>query len=194
MTRRLPCLFFLFALASAAVAQFGPGVPLNTPSVIDTVTKKKILLSNYCRLDFEGARLRPDGWSRLKPYTSMRANPEYSRVVVVTRFTVEDPQGGALLYVSFQQVGYYDEVEGYVASPDSDRVEFHVEEHRDEVLVRNVSPGMPHVSPRAAIAWMNMRMADPKTSDVERAHLKDAVNQLNKFLPQPRPAAAAPGA
>jgi hypothetical protein len=194
MTRRLLCLFSLFVLTSAAVAQLGAGVPLNTPSVIDTVTKKRILLSNYCRLDFEGARLRPDGWNRFRPYTSMPSNPDYSRIVIVTRYSVEAPQGGALLYVSFQQVGYYDEVEGYVALPASDRVEFHVEEHRDEVLVRNVSPGMPHVSPRAAIAWMNLRMADSKTSDVERGHLKEAVNQLNKFLPQPRPAAAAPGA
>jgi len=191
MTRRLLCLLFLFALTSASLAQLG-GVPLNTPSSIDTVTKKRILLSNYCRLDFDGARLRPDGWSRLRPYTSIPSNPEYTRIVIVTRYSVEDPQGGTLS-VRFQQVGYYDEIEGYVATPTSDRVEFDVEEHRDEVLVRNVSPGMPHVSPRAAIAWMNLRMADPKTGDVERVHLKDAVNQLNKFLPQPRPAAA-PGA
>jgi hypothetical protein len=190
MTRRLLCLLFLFTLTSAAVAQMGTGVPLNTPTVIDSAVKKRILLSNYCRLDFEGARLRPDGWNRFKPYTSMLSNPEYSRIVIVTRFNVEPPQSDTLLYVGFLQVGYYDEVEGYVALPTTDRVEFHVEEHRDEVFVRNVTPGMPHVSPRAAIAWMNLRMADPKTSDVERGHLKEAVNQLSKFLPQPRPAAA----
>jgi hypothetical protein len=190
MTRRLLGLLFLFTLTSAAVAQMGTGVPLNTPTVIDSAVKKRILLSNYCRLDFEGARLRPDGWSRLRPYTSMLSNPEYSRIVIVTRFNVESPQGETLLYVSFQQVGYYDEIEGYVALPATDRVEFHVEEHHDDVFVRNVSPAMPHVSARAAIAWMNLRMADPKTSDVERSHLKEAVNQLTKFLPQPRPAAA----
>jgi hypothetical protein len=196
MFRRLICLLFLFLLTTAAIAQTGgglPGVPLGTTSEIDMATKKRVLLSNYCRLDFEGARLRPDGWSRFKPYATMRSNPEYSRIVVVTRFNVEPPETATLSYVGFQQVGYYDEIEGYVASAASERVEFHMEEHRDEVLVTAVSPGMPHVSPRAAIAWMNQRLADPKTSDVERNHLKGAVDKLSKFLPQPRPATAPPG-
>ena len=49
---------------------------------------------------------------------------------------------------------------------------------------------MPHVSPRAAIAWMNLLLGDPKTTELERAHLKDAVQQLNKFLPQPHSGSA----
>jgi hypothetical protein len=44
------------------------------------------------------------------------------------------------------------------------------------------------VSPRAALAWMKLLLDDPKSSDLERAHLLDSVNQLNKLLPAPRPA------
>jgi hypothetical protein len=54
--------------------------------------------------------------------------------------------------------------------------------------VTEIRPESPHVSPRAAIAWITLRLSDPKTNDVERVHLKDALLQLNKFLPQPRPA------
>jgi hypothetical protein len=168
-------------------------IPIVGSNDIDMATKKRVLISNYCRLDFEGMRLRPDGWNRLKPYVTMRVNPDYSRVVIVSRFDVETPEEKAeALYVNYREVGYYDELDGYAAFATSERVEFHVQEQRDEVIVTEVSPGMPHVSPRAAITWMNLRLADPKTSDVERAHLKDAVQQLNKILQPPTPAAQPP--
>ena len=53
--------------------------------------RRKYLLSNYCRLDFEGARLEQAGWNRFKAYTSLHANPEFTRIVIVTRFNVESP-------------------------------------------------------------------------------------------------------
>jgi len=34
---------------------------------------------------------------------------------------------------------------------------------------------------------MNLRLADPKTSTEEQTYLKNAVQQLSQFLPQPRP-------
>jgi hypothetical protein len=43
----------------------------------------------------------------------------------------------------------------------------------------------PHASPRAAPVWMKRLLDDPKTDDVERAHLRDAVNQLNALLAPP---------
>lgn len=116
----------------------------------------------------------------------MSVNPDYRRLVIVTRYNVETKEQLAeLLYVNYQDVGYYDERGGYVASATSERVEFQVEEDNNEVKVAKVSTEMPHVSPRAAIAWMNERLADPKISDLERAHLRDAVEQMNKLLPQP---------
>jgi hypothetical protein len=195
MPRRLLSLLFLFVLTSAALGQAGsmtPQIPLSGSNDIDMATKKRVLISNYCRLDFEGMRLRPDGWNRFKPYVSMRVNPDYSRVVIVSRFDVETPEETVeVLHVNYREVGYYDELDGYSAFATSERVEFHIQEqqHGNEVLVTEISPGMPHVSPRAAIAWMNLRLADPKTSEVERTHLKDAVQQLNKLLLPPTPAA-----
>ena len=120
MNRRLFPLLFLFAWTSAALAQFGstsssqPGVKLRGWSFAELYAAQKVLLSNYCRLDFEGARLEPAGWNRFKPYTSLRTNPEFTRVIVVTRFNIDTPeQPSEELNASYQTVGFYQEGEGY---------------------------------------------------------------------------------
>jgi hypothetical protein len=190
MHRRLLSLPVLLALlAVSALAQFSsnsqPGVRLGGKSFTDLYAGQKILLSNYCRLDFEGARLQPEGWNRFKPFTTLRTNPEFVRIVVVTRFDIEGSERPSEdRYVSYQAVGYYQEGEGYVAVSGNDRLEFHIQEQNDDLLVTDIQPRSPHVSPRAAVAWMTLRLSDPKTTDVERAHLKDAQEQLKKYLPQ----------
>ena len=198
MRRCLLISIFLFVLAAAAVAQFGsasqssPGVKLRGRNFSDLYASQKTLLSNYCRLDFEGARLQPAGWNRFKPFTSLRANPEFNRVVVVSRFDIETPeQPTETLYDNYKVVGFYDENEGYSVISANERVTFRMQEQNGNLVVTDVAPATPHVSPRAASEWMHLRLADPKTSELERAHLKDAVLQLNKFLPQPH--AASPG-
>lgn len=199
MRRHLLALLFFSALTSAAPAQLSPapqpGVNLRSHSFSELYAAQKTLLSNYCRLDFEGARLEASGWSRFKPFTSLRANPEFNRIVIVTRFNIDTPeQPVEELSASYQIAGFYQEDEGYTAQPGSGQVTFRVQEQNGDLLVTEVRPESPHVSPRAAIAWMTLRLADPKTSDLERAHLKDAVQQLNKLLPQPRPATPPSGA
>lgn len=186
-------LLFWLALATAGLAQLSSaprmGIPLGGRGV-DELAARKVLVSNYCRLDFEGARLEEAGWNRFKAYTSLHANPEFNRIVIVTRFNVESPaQPVEELGASYQTLGFYDEGEGYTAMAASDQVVFHLQEQKGDLLVTEVRPAWPHVSARAAVGWMNMRIADLQTNDVERSHLKDAVRQLNKFLPQPRTAA-----
>jgi hypothetical protein len=201
MNRRLFALLFLLVWTAAALAQFGsnsssqPGVKLRGQSFAELYAAQKVLLSNYCRLDFEGARLQPAGWNRFKPYTSLRTNPEFTRVIIVTRFNIEAPeQPSEELSANYQTVGSYREGEGYTSASFSDQVTFRMQEQNGNLLVTEVHPETPHVSPRAALAWMTLRLADPKTSELERALLKDAVQQLNKSLPQPRPATNPPGA
>ena len=200
MHRRLLSCFFLFLITTAALAQYGQnaqsGVKLRGRSYADLYAGQKVLLSNYCRLDFEGARLQTNGWNRFKPFTSLRENPEFTSVIVVTRFDIDTPETPTeTLYASYQAVGFYQENEGYTSASRNDRVKFRVQEQNGNLLLTEITPETPHVSPRAAIAWMNTRLADPSINELERAHLKDAVNQLNKFLPQSRPAdTTTPGA
>ena len=65
-----------------------------------------------------------------------------------------------------------------------------MQEQNGALMITAVSPESPHVSPRAALAWMKRLLDDPKTDDLERQHLRDAVNQLNTLL---TPVPAAPG-
>jgi len=193
MHHRLLSLLFLVALTSAVFAQFASapqsGVKLRGRSIAEFESEQKTLLSNYCRLDFDGARLDPSGWSRFRPYTSLRANPEFTRIVVVTRFNIEIPQQpGEELAATYRTVGFYHRGESYRDAVQSDRVQFRVQEQNGILLVTGFTPDEPHVSPRAAVTWMNHLLDNPKTPDWERVNLKDAVERLNKFLPQPRSA------
>jgi hypothetical protein len=110
-------------------------------------------------------------------------------VTIVTRFELETPeQPSEKLNVHYQAVGFYQLDEGYTAGSSSEQAEFRVQEQNGVLLVTAVSPESPHVSPRAALAWMKLLLDDPKSSDLERAHLLDGVDQLNKLLPAPHPA------
>lgn len=196
MRRTWIALLFL-SLTTAALAQYGStpegGVKLHGLSFSDLYGAQKILLSNYCRLDFEGGRLQPQGWVRFKPYTSMRENPDFTRVMVVTRFDIETPeQPSELLNVNYQVVGYYQVGEGYTAAPSNEHVEYRVQEQSGTLTITAISPETPQVSPRAALAWMTLQLNDSKTSDFERAHLKDAIVQLNRLLPHAAPASTKP--
>jgi opacity protein-like surface antigen len=192
MRRCLLCLLLLSLVSVAAMAQLianPPSVHLRGRSFSDLQAGQRMLLSNYCRLDFEGARLHEDGWSRFKPYSTLRTNPEFARIMVVTRFDIELPeQPSAVIGVRYQTVGSYDDTEGYTAHTEGSRVDFRIRELEGELMVTEIAPTTPHVSARAAIAWMQKRLADPKTSELEQAHLRDALAQLNR-LAQPRPAA-----
>jgi hypothetical protein len=199
------CLFtglLLFLLTGAAQVQYDsnmqpnsapnsqpnsqPSVRLVGQSFSDLYAAQKMLLSSFCRLDFEGARLQAGGWERFRPYTSLHANPEFTSILIVTRFDIETPeQPTEELNVHFQAVGSYQLGEGYTADKSSQSAEFRVQEQNGSLMVTAVSPESPHVSLRAALVWMKQLLDDPKTDDAERVHLRDAVNQLNALLAPP---------
>jgi hypothetical protein len=194
---RWSVLVVLLPLTAAAVAQLGAsqsspqlvsqvaqqgGVKLNGRSYGDLYAAQRTLLSSYCRLDFEGARLLPGGWERLKPYTAIRSNPEYSRIVIVTRFDIVAPvRASEDVEVNYQSLGYYSLSEGYTAAPGKEQASFRMQEHGENLLLTEMTPETPYVSPKAALAWMNLMLGDPKTPELERAYLKDAIAQLNKL-------------
>jgi len=195
MRRRLLSMMFLFVLVSGAVArlQLGvqgmPGVRIRSRSVADYLASQRILLSNFCRLDYEGARLQATGWNRFKPFTSLRANPGFERVVVVTRFDIESvEQPSAAVRVNYKAVGYYDFNDGYIPALANDMVIFRTQEQNDDLVIAEISPASPHVSPRTALEWVTARMNDTDTTEVERAHLKDAITELSKLVPKAKAA------
>jgi hypothetical protein len=158
-----------------------PSVHWGGRSLPDVAATQKALLSAYCRLDFEGVRLQADGWSRFKPHTSLRANPEFSRFVVVSRYDVEvtEPPTSRVV-VKYLAVGIYDLAEGYTPAPSPALASFRVQEQSEALVITEFVPAEPHVSIRAALAWMNARLNDPKTAVWEQAHLRQAIAELSK--------------
>jgi hypothetical protein len=86
------------------------------------------------------------------------------------------------LVVGYQTLGIYDQAEGYTAGSSNAPVAFHVQQQNDAVTITEIKPTEPHVSARAALAWMKSRLADPTTSDMEQIHLKDAIAALSKQI------------
>ena len=48
--------------------------------------EQRRVVSAYCRLDFQGARLSPEGWERMRNLTMFRENPDFHSFFVVSRY------------------------------------------------------------------------------------------------------------
>jgi hypothetical protein len=178
-------LLFLLLTAAWLPAQIGVtpqnsgGMRLRNRSSADVLGAQRILLSNFCRLDFEGARLQPDAWARIKPYTSVRPAEEWPRIIIVTRWDTEAVENASdSLTVTYKISGVYDMTAGYSAISASERVRFVIRERDDNLIITSITPDAPHLSARAALGWMRQRLADATISDSEHAHLRAAIAQL----------------
>ena len=80
---------FVAAAVSLVAAQFD--MPLSHAQQDTKSADVRELVSKYCRLDYEGARLDGQNWPKVEPLVSWRTNPEYSEISVVSRYTV-DPE------------------------------------------------------------------------------------------------------
>src|SRR5450759_327779 len=80
-------MIFLFAAGSVALAQFP--LPLGRVEEDTKAEQMRELVSKYCRLDYEGARLDPETSTKFQPLVWWKTNPDYTQVDVVSRYTVE---------------------------------------------------------------------------------------------------------
>ncbi len=180
-------LLFLLLTAAWLPAQIGlstqssGGVRLRNRSSAEVLGAQRILLSNFCRLDFDGARLQPDAWARVKPFTTLRPAEGWPRILIVTRWdfeVLEEARDSQI--VTYKLTGVYDLAEGYSAISASEQVQFVMHEHDGNLVITAITPDAPHLSARAALAWMRQRLNDAGTSDPERAHLRDAITQIER--------------
>ncbi len=196
--RRVFPIMFLFCALLPACGQIGvspqpgaPGVRLHGRNPADVAAAQKSLLASYCRLDFEGARLDPEGWARIKPYTSLRTNPDYQQVLIVSRYdVVPHPDQPSTVTVNYRVLAIFDLNEGYSTLNMNSAAEFRTQEQNDELLIVGMSSPLPRVSPQAAVNWMKARLADSQLPDSERIYMENALKQLGRLVPQARPATA----
>lgn len=170
--RRFAICLLVLACAAPALAQAGR--PRFGQTFADLAAKQRLLLGNYCRLDFEGARLTPAGWQQIRQYTWLRNNPDFNTVIIVSRYQVVDNQTPShFVYVNYVVVGRYEEGLGYSPSPGIRRVMFETEDIQRELRIKDVDPSFPFISRRGAIEWLKRRLgtagATPERNIIENA-------------------------
>ncbi len=172
---------FVLLLAGFAYAQANvrivPGARSNKEAEI------RQTVANYCRLDFDGARVLPNGWDRIKPLTSWRENPEYKRVAVVSRYELQPDMtydhGRYIFTVQYDVTGEFDSIGGYLPNPDRIIATIEATDNNGDIRVVDVS------QPHPFIGWMRFRQylqsrAASETDPTSKASLQSSIERFDQ--------------
>jgi len=174
-------LILLVGPSELALAQFD--LPLGQHEQADKSVAARELVSKYCRLDYEGARLNSPGWSKLEPLVWWKTNPDYTQMDIVTRYAVESepsPNHGKYnVTVQYRTLGIFDLVTGYVREPENSvrEVNYTVSAVNGEWRILDADSTMPHPSRAAMVKWLNARMASNADTSAKKIY-QDALQQL----------------
>ncbi len=161
-------LVFMLLSVASAFAQFG--IPTQSQKVTNEADIRN-RVGQYCRLDYQGARLTDQDWQKLKPVVNWPNNPDYPLIDVVSRYdigsNVTETHGKWHATVTYHMLGRFTIGQGYsteVAGSDKE-VEFTVQEINGELKVIDVDPNYPHPSRAAMLKWLESKQAaaDPNT-------------------------------
>ena len=152
-------------------AQF-PGIG-SIPKEDTHPAEMRELVSKYCRLDYEGARLDPQSWSKIQPLVWWKTNPEFGKVNVIARYTV-DPEptsshGRYTVTVHYRLLGTLDLVNGYVPEPASTMqdVSYDVTEQNTDWRISDTENTLPHPSRAAMLKWLTDQIAATQDEGVK---------------------------
>jgi hypothetical protein len=158
---------FVLLLCTGGFAQFG--VPLNRDESHAQPARIRELAAQYCRLDYDGARLNPTEWPKLQPVVAWRNNPDFPIVNVISRFSLDEqpvPEHGRYsINVHYRLLGRFAVGEGFSkeTAGSIEDVTITVSQLNGEWRVTDVEPNYPHPSRAAMLKWLNDNLA--KTAD-----------------------------
>ena len=172
---------FVFAAGSAAWAQFP--LPLNHVEQDTKAEQIRELVSKYCRLDYEGARLDPQAWTKFQSLAWWKTNPDYTQIDVVSHYTVETApvltHGKYTITVHYRLLGRFETGIGYTpeAAKSDEDVEYTVTAVNDEWRINDADPNFPHPSRAAMLKWLN-----DKISTTQDASAKNIYQEALRLL------------
>ena len=124
------------------------------------------VVNSYCRMDYQGFRLASDSWTRLKPLTTWKENPDWQGFTVVSQYEVLETSEGiraASVSVKYAVLGRFEAGLGYTAEPGSEEVSFRLKDVDSAWKIEDLEPAInPHVSKPRAIAWLKTALAAEK--------------------------------
>jgi len=166
---------------SLVVAQFP--MPLGHQETDTKSAEIRELVSKYCRLDYEGARLDASGWTKVEPLVSWRTNPDYTHIDVIARYTVDaEPasnHGKYAVTVHYRLLGSYAVDMGYSReAPGSVQdVDYTVTGTNGEWRISDADNNVPHPSRAAMLKWLNDKLSATQDESAKTLY-KDALRQL----------------
>ncbi|MFZ0314702.1 MAG: hypothetical protein WAL85_18490 [Candidatus Korobacteraceae bacterium] len=174
-----------FALVVAAPGFLFAQFPVPTQHVTEDPEPAQIheLVSKYCRLDYEGARLEAQTWAKFEPIVWWKANPSYTRIDVVARYSVDLPpeasKGKYVVSVHYRLLGTYDLATGYVRElqVSNQDVDFLVSSENSEWRIADAENTSPHLSRAAMLNWLNQQISAAQ-EPAAKIRYQDALKQL----------------
>lgn len=160
-------------------------MPVNRAPEDALPAQMRELVSKYCRLDYEGARLDPQSWAKIQPLVWWRTRPEYTQIDVVSRYTVDSEpasnHGKYIVEVHYRLLGIYDLATGYVPEPEgtTQNVSFTVTTENTEWRIADAENTFPHPSRAVMLKWLTDKIGSTqdeaaKTRDQEALKLLQA--------------------
>jgi hypothetical protein len=152
------------------------------PHTVDPVAfpaAQRLAVINYCRMDFDGARLSPKTFDRMRPLLMQAENPKFESFEVVSRYSVPSPaDSSGPVVASYRLIGRWDDRAGWKDGNFVEDVRFDVVERDGAALIANIEPGVPHVSARAGLAYLRQQLASAQT-DAERSKIQKGIDALS---------------
>jgi hypothetical protein len=181
------CCIFLLISAAALFAQRNL-----TRTVPEVIAEQRRVVASYCRSDFEGGRLGPAGWDKMRNFTVASDNPDFDAIFVITRYQVVGAPVpfSKTVAINYIVIGKYEQGTGYTSLSGNKVVNFEVRQRGDSFLVANMDASTPFVSRRAALVWLRKKL-ESKTTALERNQIQAAISALDTE-PAPANAAARP--
>jgi hypothetical protein len=141
------------------------------------------LVSKYCRLDYDAARLDGQGWAKIEPLVSWKTNPEYTEINVIARYTVDpEPTSSHAKYtvtVHYRLLGTYNLTTGYVPeAPNAVQdVQFTVTDTNGDLRISDSENNLPHPSRAAMLKWLNGKLSATQDEHAKMLY-QEALRQL----------------
>jgi hypothetical protein len=183
----LCCLVLTFSLPLLAL--FNPKIRTYDQMAVE----QRRVVSAYCRLDFQGARLSPEGWERIKNLSAFHENPDFNSFFIASRYQlIETSTPSSELSVTYAVIGRYEDGAGYMPMPSMRTVTFKTHDQSGELRIIHIDPAIPFVSRQAAIDWLKAKLAIQKGA-FGRAQIEDAIRALevqNAGTPASQPPAS----
>jgi hypothetical protein len=175
---RSSVLFMVFLFAVGGAAQSPMPLPLGHLEQDTKAEQIRELVSKYCRLDYAGARLDPQDWTKFDSLVWWKANPDYLQIDVISHYTVESTpvlsNGKYSVTVHYRLLGRFETGIGYTpeAAKSDENVDYTVTAVNDEWRINDADPNFPHPSRAAMLKWLTDKISTTRDASAKNIYLE----------------------